>query len=78
MSRNNNNYKFAHVFANIKSSEGNDNPDTYFPPENNYWSMPSSKDVKLYLKKQLKKQLLLILKKEVKKTLWKNLILKIK
>lgn len=72
----NNNYKFAHVFANIKSNEGDDNPGIYFPPENNYWSMPSSKDVKLC--KQPTKKTITIGSKEVKKTLLKNLILKIK
>ena len=44
----NNNYKFAHVFANIKKNEGDDNPGIYFPPESNYWSMPPSKEVELY------------------------------
>ena len=69
----NNNYKFAHVFANIKSSEGDDNPDTYFPPENNYWSMPSSIDVELY-KKPTKRTISIGFKKRTKK----DLILKIK
>ena len=62
----NNSYKFAHVFANIKSSEGDDNPDTYFPPENNYWSIPSSKDVELY-KKPTKKTITIGFKKRSKK-----------
>ena len=46
----NNNYKFADVIANIKTNEGDDNPGTYFPPKSNYWSMPPSKEVKLYKK----------------------------
>ena len=71
----NNNYKFAHVFANIKSSEGNDNPDTYFPPENNYWSMPSSKDVKLY-KKPTKKTITIGFKKRSKKDFMKKFNIK--
>ena len=44
----NNNYKFKDVFDNIKSSQGDDNPDTYFSPKDNYWSIPLSKDVNLY------------------------------
>ena len=44
----NNNYKFKDVFDDIKSSQGDDNPDTYFSPKDNYWSIPLSKDVNLY------------------------------
>ena len=44
----NNNYKFKDVFDNIKSIQGDDNPGIYFPPKDNYWSMPLSKDVILY------------------------------
>ena len=44
----NNNYKFKDVFDNIKSTQGDDNPDTYFSPKDNYWSIPLSKDVNLY------------------------------
>ena len=71
----NNNYKFAHVFANIKSSEGDDNPDTYFPPENNYWSMPSSIDVELY-KKPTKRTISIGLKKRTKKDFIKKFNIK--
>ena len=44
----NNNYKFKDVFDNIKATQGDGNPDTYFPPKNNYWTIPLSKDVTLY------------------------------
>ena len=71
----NNNYKFAHVFANIKSSEGDDNPDTYFPPENNYWSMPSSIDVELY-KKPTKRTISIGFKKRTKKDFIKKFNIK--
>ena len=71
----NNNYKFAHVFANIKSSEGDDNPDTYFPPENNYWSMPSGIDVELY-KKPTKRTISIGFKKRTKKDFIKKFNIK--
>ena len=71
----NNNYKFAHVFANIKTNEGNENPGIYFPPEENYWSMPSSEDVKLY-KKPTKKTINIGFKKRSKKDFIKKFNIK--
>ena len=70
----NNNYKFSHVIANIKSSEGDDNPGIYFPPKDNYWSMPSSKEVKLY--KQPSKKTITIGSKKRPKELISNFIKK--
>ena len=62
----NNNYKFNHVFDDIKSSQGDDNPDTYFPPKDNYWSIPLSKNVKLY--KQPTQKTIIIGNKKSKKS----------
>ena len=44
----NNNYKLKDVLDDIVAIQGEDNPDTYFPPTDNYWTMPPSKEVKLY------------------------------
>ena len=71
----NNNYKFADVIANIKSNEGEDNPRTYFPPKSNYWSMPSSKEVKLY-KQPTKKTITIGSKKRSNKDFIKKLNIK--
>ena len=46
----NNNYKFIHLLKAIDSNEGEDYIPFYFPPKSNYWTMPLSKDVKLYEK----------------------------
>ena len=71
----NNNYKFADVIANIKTNEGDDNPGTYFPPKSNYWSMPPSKEVKLY-KKPTKKTTTIGSKKRSNKDFIKKLNIK--
>ena len=44
----NKNYQLKDVLDHIKSIQGDDNPDTYFPPKDNYWSMSLSNDVNLY------------------------------
>ena len=44
----NNNYKFKHVFDDIMQSQGDDNPPTYFPPRDNYWSMPLSNELNFF------------------------------
>ena len=72
----NNNYKFKDVFDNIKSSQGDDNPDTYFPPKNNYWSIPLSKDVNLYKQPTQKTITINDRKKGNKKDFIKNLNIK--
>ena len=71
----NNNYKFAHVFANIKSNEGDDNPGIYFSPKDNYWSMLPSKEVKLY-KQPSKKTITIGSKKRSNKDFIKKLNIK--
>ena len=44
----NNNYKFKHVFDDIMQNQGDDNPPTYFPPRDNYWSMPLSNELNFF------------------------------
>ena len=46
----NNNYKFNHLLSAIRSNEGEDYIPFYFPPKNEYWTLPPSKDVELYEK----------------------------
>ena len=50
----NNNFIFEDVLSKINKNQGEDNPGIYFPPKNKYWTLPSSKDVKLYKKPSTK------------------------
>ena len=44
----NNNIILTNLIVKALENEGEDNPGIYFPPKNNYWSLPPSKEVTLY------------------------------
>ena len=73
----NNNYKLKDVLDHINSIQGDDNPKTYFPPKDNYWSMPLSKDVSLY-KQPTQKTITIDERKKSNKKFNKKLNIKVK
>ena len=71
----NNNYKFKHVFDDIIQSQGDDNPSTYFPPRDNYWSMPLSNELNFF-KQPTQKTIIIGKKNKNNKDFIKNLNIK--
>ena len=51
----NKNYLLEDVLNNIAQSQGDDNPPTYFPPKDKYWTLAPSKELVLYKQPTQKK-----------------------